>query len=138
MSAGSRSMCFWYSFSVVAPMTRISPRASAGFNMFDASIEPSACPAPTMVWSSSMKRMTAPCACSTSFITFFKRSSNSPRNFVPATRRPRSRERISLSLIDSGTFPCTIAFASPSAIAVFPTPASPMSTGLFFVRRERI
>ncbi len=28
--------------------------------------------------------------------------------------------------------------AKPSTIAVFPTPGSPTSTGLFFVRRERI
>src|SRR5260370_1112819 len=41
-SAGSFSMCLRYSFIVVAPMARSSPRASAGFNMFEASIEPSA------------------------------------------------------------------------------------------------
>ena len=32
----------------------------------------------------------------------------------------------------------TIRWASPSATAVFPTPDSPISTGLFFVRRHRI
>jgi hypothetical protein len=41
----SFSMYFLYSFSVVAPTQRSSPRASAGFNMFDASMAPSAAPA---------------------------------------------------------------------------------------------
>ena len=36
-----------------------------------------------------------------------------------------------------GTSPWTMRRARPSAIAVLPTPGSPMSTGLFFVRRER-
>ena len=35
-----------------------SPRLKAGLMMFDASMAPSADPAPTIVWSSSMKRMT--------------------------------------------------------------------------------
>jgi len=41
-----------------------------------------------------------------------------------------------LSRSDSGTSPATMRCASPSTTAVFPTPGSPMSTGLFFVRRE--
>ena len=45
-----------------------------------------------------------------------------------STRRSRS---------DSGTSPSTIRWASPSTIAVLPTPGSPISTGLFFVRRDR-
>ena len=60
-SAASFSMYLRYSSSVVAPMVCSSPRASIGFSMFDASIEPSAAPAPTTVCSSSMKRMTWPC-----------------------------------------------------------------------------
>ena len=59
-SALSFSMYFWYSLSVVAPMQRSSPRASAGFSMLEASMAPSAAPAPTRVWSSSMKRITSP------------------------------------------------------------------------------
>ena len=43
------------------------------------------------------------------------------------TRRSRS---------DSGTSPATIRCASPSTIAVLPTPGSPIRTGLFLVRRE--
>ena len=42
------------------------------------------------------------------------------------TRLPRNR---------SGTSSSTIRCARPSTIAVLPTPASPISTGLFFVRR---
>ena len=50
-------MYFRYSSSVVAPIVCSSPRASIGFSMFDASIDPSAAPAPTTVCSSSMKRI---------------------------------------------------------------------------------
>ena len=42
-----------------------------------------------------------------------------------------------LPLSPSGTSPAMIRCASPSTIAVLPTPGSPISTGLFFVRRER-
>mmetsp|Transcript_1976 Transcript_1976/g.5991 ORF Transcript_1976/g.5991 Transcript_1976/m.5991 type:complete len:216 (-) Transcript_1976:176-823(-) len=38
----------------------------------------------------------------------------------------------------SGTSPVAIIWARPSAMAVLPTPGSPMSTGLFFWRRARI
>mmetsp|Transcript_22299 Transcript_22299/g.69940 ORF Transcript_22299/g.69940 Transcript_22299/m.69940 type:complete len:216 (-) Transcript_22299:251-898(-) len=38
----------------------------------------------------------------------------------------------------SGTSPVAIICAKPSAMAVLPTPGSPMSTGLFFCRRARI
>ena len=37
---------------------------------------------------------------------------------------------------DSGTSPLTMRRARPSTMAVLPTPGSPMSTGLFLVRRE--
>ncbi len=40
-SAASFSMYFRYSSSVVAPTVCSSPRASIGFSMFDASIDPS-------------------------------------------------------------------------------------------------
>ena len=70
-----------------------------------------------------------------SSITFFKRSSNSPRYFVPATTVPISSDITRLSFRVSGTSLLTIACAKPSAIAVLPTPGSPISTGLFLVRR---
>ena len=89
-SAASFSMYFRYSSSVVAPTVCSSPRASIGFSMFDASIDPSDAPAPTTVWSSSMNRMTWPCASVISLRTAFSRSSNSPRYFAPATSAPMS------------------------------------------------
>jgi hypothetical protein len=68
----------------------------------------------------------------------FQRSSNSPRYLVPAIRSPRSRETSSLSRKRLGHIAEAMRIARPSAIAVLPTPASPMSIGLFLVRRERI
>ncbi len=136
-SAASFSMRFRYSSSVVAPTQRSSPRASAGFSMLLASIAPSAAPAPTSVCSSSMNRMIRPAASVTSFSRALSRSSNSPRYFVPATRAPRSSATTCFSFKDSGTSPRTIRSASPSTIAVFPTPGSPIRTGLFLVRRDK-
>ena len=78
-SAASFSIATRYSSSVVAPTHDRSPRDNAGLSMFEASIEPSAAPAPTMVCSSSMKRMILPCDSSTSLRTCFSRDSNSPR-----------------------------------------------------------
>ena len=86
--AASFSMCFWYSLRVVAPTQRSSPRASIGFSMFEASIEPSAAPAPTTVCSSSMNRMISPSDSCTSLSTAFRRSSNSPRYLAPAMSAP--------------------------------------------------
>ena len=94
-----------YSLSVVAPIARSSPRASAGFSMFEASIEPSAAPAPTSVCSSSMNRMICPSDSVTSFSTAFRRSSNSPRYFAPATSAARSSATIRFGFSTSGTSP---------------------------------
>ena len=134
--AASFSMYLRYSSSVVAPTVWSSPRASIGLSMFDASIDPSAAPAPTTVWSSSMNRMTCPSESETSLRTAFRRSSNSPRYFAPATSAPMSSATIFLFLSPSGTSWRMIRCASPSTTAVLPTPGSPMSTGLFFVRRD--
>ena len=60
--AASFSTCLRYSSSVVAPMQCSSPRASAGFSRLDASIAPSALPAPISVCISSMNRMMPPSA----------------------------------------------------------------------------
>ena len=135
--AASFSMYLRYSFRVVAPMQCSSPRASIGFRRFEASIEPSAAPAPTTVCSSSMNRMMLPSLSVTSLSTALRRSSNSPRYFAPAMSAPRSSDTTRLSRSPSGTSPRTIRCASPSAIAVLPTPGSPIRTGLFFVRRLR-
>ncbi len=106
--------------------------------MFAASTDPSDAPAPTNVCISSTNTITRPSARSISFMIFFKRSSNSPRYFVPAKRNPKSKESNSFSFSDSGTSPFAIRIAKPSTIAVFPVPGSPINTGLFFVRRDKI
>ena len=93
--AASRSMYLRYSSRVVAPMHWSSPRDSGGLRMFAASIAPSAAPAPTSVWSSSMNR-TASFVLRSSSMIFLSRSSNSPRYFVPATSDPMSRVRTRL------------------------------------------
>ena len=128
-------MCLRYSSSVVAPTARSSPRASIGLSRFAASTEPSAEPAPTIVCSSSMKRTIVPSESAISLRTALSRSSNSPRYFAPAISAPTSSATTRRSRRPSGTSPETIRCASPSAMAVLPTPGSPISTGLFFVRR---
>jgi hypothetical protein len=90
-----------------------------------------------MVCNSSMKVMISPSASVISLRTALSRSSNSPRYLDPATMEPRSRARRRLFLRLSGTSPATMRLARPSTMAVLPTPGSPMSTGLFLVRRER-
>ena len=105
--------------------------------MFEASIAPSAPPAPTIVCISSTNKIMSPASLISRRI-FFTRSSNSPRYLVPATKVPISRETIRLSANSVGTSPSAIRWASPSAIAVFPTPGSPSKTGLFFDRRIKI
>ena len=118
-------------------MVRSSPRANCGLSKLAASTAPSLAPAPTMVCNSSMKRIISPSDSVTSLRKALRRSSNSPRYFAPAIIPPRSSAMIRLSFMESGTSPLTIRRASPSTIAVFPVPGSPIRTGLFFVRRER-
>ena len=95
-------------------------------------------PAPTTVWISSMKRMIPPSLSITSFMMPFSRSSNSPRNLAPASREPMSSAMMRRSMSAAGTSPATMRCARPSEMAVLPTPGSPMSTGLFLLRRDRI
>jgi len=125
-----------YSVNVVAPMHLSVPDDSAGFSRFDASsVPPDAAPAPISVWISSMNRM----ACGRSFSslrTVFRRCSKSPRYLVPASNAPMSSEYTCASARISGTSPRVMRQASPSAIAVLPTPASPTSSGLFLRRRH--
>ncbi len=133
--AASFSTYLRYSSSVVAPMACSSPRARAGFRILPASMEPSVAPAPTIRCSSSMNRMMRPSEFWTSLSTLFRRSSNSPRYLAPATSADMSSSTMSLSLMVDGTSPDTMRWARPSTMAVLPTPGSPMSTGLFLVRR---
>ena len=124
-----------YSSNVVAPTQCSSPRARAGLSILPASMAPSALPAPTMVCSSSMKRMILPSCLARSFSTALSRSSNSPRYLAPAINAPRSNDNTRLSFRLSATSPLMMRWANPSTMAVLPTPGSPISTGLFLVRR---
>ena len=105
--------------------------------MFAASIAPSASPAPTILWISSMNTIILP-----SFLissnTAFNLSSKSPRYFAPASIAVISSIYMRFVWSSSGTLPSAILIASPSAIAVFPTPGSPTRHGLFFVRLRSI
>ncbi len=135
--APSFSMYLRYSLSVEAPTHWSSPRASAGLSMLEASMAPSAAPAPTSVCSSSMNS-TICLFWAISFMTALSRSSNWPRYLVPAMTAAMSSESTRWSLRTSGQSPLAIMSARPSTMAVLPTPGSPMSTGLFFLRRARI
>ena len=115
----------------------ISPRANAGFSMLAASSEPGAEPAPMMVWISSMKTMISLCFF-TSSMSLRTRSSNCPLNCVPATRVAMFSVTMRLFSKGTGTFLVAMSCAIPSTTAVFPTPGSPMSTGLFFFLRQSI
>ena len=96
---------------------------------------PSMRPAPTNMCNSSMKTMMRPAAAWISLSTAFSRSSNSPRNLAPARISVRSSAKTRRSFSPSGTSPAASRCARPSTTAVLPTPGSPISTGLFFVRR---
>ena len=127
-----------YSVKVVAPMHLSWPLESAGLSRFDASsVPPEAAPAPISVWISSMNRIAFGLSLS-DLSTPFKRCSKSPRYLVPASSAPMSSENTFDSARISGTSPCVMRHARPSAIAVLPTPASPTSSGLFLRRRHRI
>ena len=126
-----------YSSCVVAPMHEMSPRASAGLNIWAASPDPpSLSPAPIMVWISSMNRMTS-LADSASFNICRRRSSNCPRYWVPAVSAPIASSTIRRPRSTGGTRACAMRQASPSTIAVLPVPASPSSSGLDFCVRAR-
>ena len=105
--------------------------------MLAASIAPSAAPAPISVCTSSIIKITLLATLISSMI-FFNLSSNSPRYFVPATNSPMSNVTTRLSSKISGTSLLIILCAKPSAIAVLPTPGSPIRIGLFFVLRPKI
>ncbi len=137
-NAGSDSICRRYSSSVVVPIRCRSPRISSGLSTLPASVVPSAAPAPRTACSSSTNSRIRPSDAVTWAITALSRSSNAPRCAVPAASAPRSSWNTLLFRRLSGTSPRKIRSARPSTIAVLPTPGSPSSTGLFFVRRDRI
>ena len=98
---------------------------------------PSAEPAPTMVCNSSMKRITFLDRLISS-MTAFDSLLELTAVFGSSDHEGEVQSDHFLSRRISGTLPLAISWASPSAIAVLPTPASPMRTGLFLVRRHRI
>ena len=131
----SFSIYLRYSSSVVAPINLRLLRARAGLRMLAASMLPSEAPAPESKCNSSIKRITESSSTASSIIPLM-RSSNSPRNFVPATTELKSTWKMRLPTSLSGTSFFAMRIASPSTIAVLPTPASPMRTGFDFVRRQ--
>ena len=135
--AASVSMWVRYSSSVVAPIMCRSPRASAGFSMLEASRAPSALPAPTTMCISSMNVMMRPPDATISVSTALSRASNSPRSDEPATMAAMSRAMTCRSASVLGTSPAAMRWASPSTMAVLPTPGSPMRIGLFLVRARQ-
>ena len=117
-----------------------SPLDKAGFNILPASIAPSDFPAPTMVCNSSIKTIGCPKDPFSEYFvnplsTDFNLSSNSPLYLAPAKSAAKSSDRTLFPLSPSGTSSFCILCARPSTIAVFPTPGSPIKTGLFFVLR---
>ena len=74
----------------------------------------------------------------TSLIHFLIRSSKSPLYLLPAKTCEISKLIILLFFNSSGTLSFIILCANPSIIAVFPTPASPIKHGLFFVLLDNI
>ena len=98
--------------------------------MLDASIAPSAPPAPMIVCISSINSIMLGFD-SNSFIILDSFSSNSPRYLVPAITLNRFKLIIILFFNVFGTSPKVILLASSSTIAVLPTPASPINIGLF-------
>ncbi|KAL1841790.1 hypothetical protein VTK73DRAFT_3379 [Phialemonium thermophilum] len=128
-----------YSASVVAPMQCSWPRASMGLSRFAASMPPSPeAPAPMSRWISSTNRTIISLESWISFSTPFMRSSNSPRYLLPATSAPTSSASSLQACRLSGTSALTMRWARPSTTVVLPTPGSPISTGLFLVRRDRM
>ena len=113
------------------------PRAREGLRIFAISSVPAAPPAPMMVCISSMKRIMS-LRLSNSFTSSFILSSKSPRYLVPATIPVMSRESNLFPLRKPGHLFSEIIWARPSTMALFPTPGSPIRTGLFFFRRQRI
>ena len=137
-SAGSPRIHLSYSLPVVAPTTRMSPRTSAGLSMFAASMAaPSAVPCPIRLCSSSTNKMRSGSA-ARSRTRRRMRSSYWPRNAVPASNATWSSARMRASLSAGGTSPAAMRCARPSTMAVLPTPALPMSAGLFLLWRSRM
>ena len=117
---------------------RNSPRARAGLSKFAASVCPGSPPAPIREWASSINKIAVPSRELSSVKSDFKRFSNSPLTLAPASRAPILSARILTFFSASGTRPDATCRAKPSTILLFPTPGSPVSIGLFCLRRSKI
>jgi hypothetical protein len=108
------------------------PLASAGLSRLDASIEPPlVAPAPTMVWISSMKRIALGCSLR-ALSTAFRRSSNCPRNLVPASSAPMSSEYTTSLRAPQGPCPRKWPARGPRRWPSCPRPARPRRGGCSF------
>jgi len=110
---------------------------SIGLSMLTRSMDPSAAPAPTTVWSSSMKSTTWPSASVTSSAPPSAALRTSPRLLSRLRRARHVQSDDGFVLQAFGDVAADDALARPSTMAVLPTRGSPIRTGLFFVRRER-
>ncbi len=136
-SAASFSMCLRYSLNVVAPMTWISPRESAGLRMFAAFMLPSASPAPTRIVHLVDDKDDVSLAAD-----LFNETLHARLKLAAELRSRDERSEIEqkyLLVAQLGRYVARgDALRETSAIAVLPTPGSPMRQGLFFWRRLRI
>ena len=116
-------------------MTLITPLPNAFLSILAMSLlPPLVAPAPFIMCASSINNIHLPFF-SSAPSTFLRRSSKSPRYLLPANNALISKLYTSCSLINSGTLPSTILRASPSAIAVLPTPGSPIIITLDLILR---
>ncbi len=132
-SAASFSTCLRYSLSVVAPMTWISPRPSAGFDNVggvDGAFRGARADDRMQLVDEQHDVGGLDDLVDGRFDALLKITPV----FRAGHHADRSSETTRLSLSVSGTSPVTMRCARPSAMAVLPTPGSPISTGLFFVR----
>ena len=137
-SAGSFSMCSRYSSSVVAPTMRSSPRASIGLSMLPASIARVAGRAGA---DHGVQLVDERDDLAVAGLDLVQHGLEPLLELAAVLRagdhRSRGRARpAACRAATPGTSPATIRWARPSTTAVLPTPGSPISTGLFLVRRD--
>ena len=137
-SAGSFSIRSRYSSSVVAPIIRSSPRASIGLSMLPASIARVAAGARA---DDGVQLVDEGDDLAVGVLDLLEHGLEPLLELAAVLRaghhRGRGRARPgACPASESGTSPATIRWARPSTTAVLPTPGSPISTGLFLVRRD--
>ena len=118
-------------------MTCTSPRLKAGFRILAALMLPSLSPVPTMVWISSIKRITFP-AFLMSSNSPFTRLSNWPRNWVPATRAGHIQQIELLVLQPEGHIPPGNPLGNALSNSGFAYAGLTDQAGVILLRRDRI